>query len=298
MYPALKPNMERIAVVMRGHLRTWKYTKDIIQKFYSNISKEVDYYFILWDYEQTRNYDVRVDFPNGNLVKYMVVPIPGMNPAPSLPYEDTLYNGWRGPAHLAKFALPEIQQRKYDMIIETRPDIIPVRDHRYEVVIPGPNDYYTTEFSIVSFNRETRPGRDNVCLDDWMLIMHPDRYEEIANRATVIPNAGIHGHQRELATYIQSRGMKIWKTKWVRTFFTRPNSVEHLPNINFDEGWWVHYKGGNPPDCVKLIHLANDWSVLPIGTKLRLLKKYNFSEEDWKNEFHWRRVKAPSPISQ
>lgn len=288
--PPMKPNFRRIAVVLRGHLRTWRYIHPIVKKFYSNISVEVDYYMILWDYEQSRNYDVKADFQHDNLVKHLLIPIPDSGDQPG-----GLYNGWRGPAYLAKMALPEITQRQYDMVFETRPDIVPVLNHRLMPTAPTYNEYYTTAIPIVNLHGG-KPSSDNVCLDDWMLMMHPDRYEQMVNRAEIVDehffkHLNTYGHQRALALCIKHLGMKIWRPKWMSTLFTRPNSIEHLANINFDEGWWPWSPTSRSPDCNNLITYSNEWNFLPVGTKLRLINKYGLSMEDWKNEFHWRRPK-------
>jgi len=272
----------RIAVVQRGHLRTWKYIKNIVKDFYSNLAHEVDYYFILWDYEQTRNYDVSLDFNTGELIQYQLVPIPENKDS-----IDSLYNGWRGPSHLAQMAIPEISKRKYDLVIETRPDIIPVRNYYHVPIVPSYKDYYTTAFSVYSLDGN-RPSKNNVCLDDWTLIMHPDRYQEIAERAIKRPDGGLYGHQRVLGEYIQSCGMKIWRTKWMRSYFTRPNSIEHLPLINFRDGWWETQYGRPAASCDRLATFYREWGDLSNETKMNLLNQYGFSKEDWRNEFHWR----------
>ena len=295
--PPMRPAFQRIAVVLRGHLRTWRYINSIVKKFYSNISEEVDYYMILWDYEQSRNYNAKEDFQHDNLVKHLLVPIPDSGDQPG-----TLYNGWRGPAYLAKMALPEIKQRQYDMVFETRPDIVPVLNHRLMPTAPNYHEYYTTMFPIVNISGG-RNTSNHVCLDDWMLMMHPDRYEQMVNRAEIVDEhlfkqLNTYGHQRALALCIQHLGMKIWRPKWMSTLFTRPNSIEHLADINFDEGWWPWDPMSRGPDCNKLITYSHEWNVLPVGTKLRLINKYGLSIEDWKNEFHWRRPKKSSPTSE
>lgn len=290
------PVFNRIAVVLRGHLRTWPHNKHLVKKFYSTISHEVDYYVVLWEYEQTKQYNITQDFQTSELVKYQLVPVPD-NP------DDTegLYNGWRGPAHLASLALPEIARRKYDMVFETRPDIIPVLNHRLTPTAPSYHEYYTTNISIVNLLSD-KPSANNACLDDWMLMMHPDRYLDVVQRVQGVQKhffqeMKTYTHQRALALYIQHLGMKIWRPKWMTAFFTRPNTIEHLSDINFDEGWWPWSPVGSGPDCNRLITYHNEWNTLPVGTKFRLLNKYGLGMEDWRNDFHWRRPKKSSPTS-
>ncbi len=107
---------DRIAVVYRGHLRTWNYVKEVNFQFFDSISKNVDYYFVVWDlpYDLTR---IEEDFKNRNLIKFLLVD-----------KEEKYYQSDFGPPwHLNKI-LPFKKERekevKYDAIFDIRPDII------------------------------------------------------------------------------------------------------------------------------------------------------------------------------
>lgn len=279
----ITPAFKKIAVVLRGHIRTWEYISPIVKKFYATIAQEVDYYVVLWETEKSRNYDMTSDFKNENLVSNLLVPIPN---------DPEIYNGWAGPAYLSKRVVSNIVNEPYDMVFDTRPDIIPVLNPTVTPKPPTHQDYYTSEISIVCVNGERRT-KNNVCLDDWMLMCHPKRYSELALRTDVVKlefnkEWNTYGHQRALPLYIQSLGMKIWLAKWMKTFFIRPNAIPHLDTINFDEGWWPPHKAP-PPSCVILSEMSQQWHGLTVGNKLRLINQYNLSQEDWGNEFHWRR---------
>ena len=45
--------LKHIAVVLRGHVRTWNFCAPKVFDFYNQIAEDVDYYFIVWDTSNT-----------------------------------------------------------------------------------------------------------------------------------------------------------------------------------------------------------------------------------------------------
>ena len=45
--------LDHIAVVLRGHVRTWHYIYPMVFDFYDSIAENVDYYFVTWDTSNT-----------------------------------------------------------------------------------------------------------------------------------------------------------------------------------------------------------------------------------------------------
>ena len=43
--------MKNIAVILRGHFRTWDYNHKEAFKFYESIAENVEYYFVTWQLE-------------------------------------------------------------------------------------------------------------------------------------------------------------------------------------------------------------------------------------------------------
>lgn len=107
---------DRIAVIYRGHLRTWNYVKEVNFQFFESISKNVDYYFVTWDIGKDFS-AIENDFKDRNLIKFLLVK-----------RDDKYYQSDFGPVyHLSKI-LPYKKEReqtvKYDAVIDTRPDVI------------------------------------------------------------------------------------------------------------------------------------------------------------------------------
>ena len=63
--------MKNIAVVLRGHVRTWRFNAPKVFDFYNEIADNVDYYFITWDTSNTEG--IEETFINQNLVHFQIV---------------------------------------------------------------------------------------------------------------------------------------------------------------------------------------------------------------------------------
>ena len=59
-----------IAVVLRGHVRTWHFIYPLVFKFYESIAENVDYYFITWDTSNTNG--IEETFEGKNLIHFQV----------------------------------------------------------------------------------------------------------------------------------------------------------------------------------------------------------------------------------
>ena len=63
--------MKNIAVVLRGHVRTWHFNAPKVFDFYNEIADNVDYYFITWDTSNTEG--VEESFTNQNLIHFHIL---------------------------------------------------------------------------------------------------------------------------------------------------------------------------------------------------------------------------------
>ena len=57
---------KNIAVVLRGHVRTWHFNAPKVFDFYDSIAENVDYYFITWDSSNTDR--IEGTFKDQNLI--------------------------------------------------------------------------------------------------------------------------------------------------------------------------------------------------------------------------------------
>lgn len=161
---------ENLAVIIRGHIRTWHYTKEVNFKIFETIAKNIDYYFVTWDlpYNHKRIFK---DFKKRNLIKYLTVPI-----------KENYYNYFQGIYWLDHNILPFKRERdkeiNYDAIIVTRPDII-LSCSKDKLVFPKTNEIYCDWFKDV-FN--TVINRDVPEMCDYLGVMCNNTYEILTTK--------------------------------------------------------------------------------------------------------------------
>jgi hypothetical protein len=111
--------MKKVAVFVRGHMRTWDFNKDNIFNFCDKLGDRVDYYCAVW--MNKKNYSeidrMKADFAGRNLKIFL------------MPENHWEYDAFKGPAHMStmlnKFKLEEevLSGVVYDAVLDTRPDV-------------------------------------------------------------------------------------------------------------------------------------------------------------------------------
>jgi hypothetical protein len=138
--------MNNIAVVLRGHYRTWGYVHPAVFDFYDKIAENVDYYVVTWRYLNQSIVQFTEPFEKykKNLVKMLTV----------YP-DDAYYTSYLGPSYLSYQIIPDMinnhHKNKYDFVFNTRPDII------YRANIDSPK---------LSFRQDTFYTSGYVCQSD------------------------------------------------------------------------------------------------------------------------------------
>lgn len=143
---------KKIAVILRGHLRTWYIVKDYILSFWESQADRVDYYAAIWDTGVDRQRFIDC-FQGRNLQHYLFEPTK----------EDNIeFNQWTNPAYLSKKLTPYILEeeylsgQKYEYIVDTRPDVF----FDYTASDPIPEFYVGKNTVATTFmSRQVYPGR-------------------------------------------------------------------------------------------------------------------------------------------
>lgn len=110
--------MKKIAVVLRGHKRTWDFTKSHMFQFFEQMGCRVDYYVSLWNTPSVDQEQLTQDFVGKNLKALIITDT-----------STEFSNPWLGPAYLSNlvsghiFQEEYISRENYDMIFDTRPDV-------------------------------------------------------------------------------------------------------------------------------------------------------------------------------
>lgn len=279
--------MKNIAVVLRGHVRTWHFNAPKVFEFYNSIADNVDYYFTTWDTSNTDG--IEETFEYQNLIHFQIVSHSFENAILTEgDFKGKWYNGQLGPPYMNMMILPHLRRRekqletKYDCIFDTRPDVLPIRqkilfgeDAGKEISItkPEPNSIYITGLEVqlnLSSGLPTSSTED-IAIQDWFLYMGSDEFEKFSMRYhsdNFIYTMGTGpGTQIELREYISVNKMYLCIQDWSRGYMMRPN-VFRLD--------WLDSK-----DLTTILDTNREWPDLLKDKKIENCERYNIALSDY-----------------
>lgn len=150
-----------LAVIIRGHFRTWDFCKSVLLDKLNSLAPNVDFYFATWDIPSKNLTNLHKDFYQKNLKEIIVVP------------KSDDYMAYSGVAKLSYLAIHTntfLQNKKqYQAIIDTRPDITPCYFNLNNFFGPNANTIHT-EFC------------KNNMMSDLFLYSTIDTHEKFSNR--------------------------------------------------------------------------------------------------------------------
>lgn len=246
--------MKHIAVIIRGHLRTWNYTKQISFDFYDSIADKVDYYFATWQmYDPVVIHNVIQDFEGRNLVKLLTMPITNEN-----------YNGWVGPGLSNYLLIPYKKQRekqiKYDAVFDTRPDILPYMKSG-PVIPPESRSLYTTYFNNQREMLYDPNSEFHIGLGDHFFMMTSEVHDIISQRYIL---EAAYGPHVELQQICESEGINACNLSWAGAEITRPNCMDEVPDPSKYYTAW-----------------RRDWGSISSEEKMECLIRHSIKIEDY-----------------
>lgn len=246
--------MKHIAVMIRGHLRTWNYNKQVIFDFYDSIADNVDYYFATWGmYDPAVISSVQQDFAGKNLIKLLTVPV-----------VSDIYNGWTGPGLFSYLLIPYKRQRekkvKYDAVFDMRPDvIIGLRDQN--IICPEPKTLYTTHFNNQREILIDPSSKFCIGLADHFFVTTSEVYDIMSHRYIIF---AIEGPHIAIQRICEAEGINACTISWINVEMTRPNCFDDVPDSR-------KYIGSE----------RRDWIVLSSEEKIQLLNRHGIKIEDY-----------------
>ena len=248
--------MNNIAVVLRGHYRTWGYVHPAVFDFYDKIAKNVDYYVVTWRYDGqfTNQFIKPFKKYNKNLVKFLTV------------YPDnTYYTSYLGPSYLSYQIIPDIlsnhYKNKYDFVFNTRPDII-YRIRPGKSLTLKEDTFYTTDYVC---QPDGRNDTYHIGVEDHLFASSFDVHSIMNMRHNEIETMGCHNQILYRAT---EYGIKTAAMHNVQAHIVRPTAFEMCPDsLNYFNGNYFSY--------------SMDWFNMNKEDKLRLIQKYSIPEQDY-----------------
>jgi hypothetical protein len=254
--------MDRIAVMLRGHMRTWEYLKPAAVEFYESIAHNVDYYAASWD--SSTHHDGLLRALNGlNVIAAIVVP-----------EHPQYYSSWSGPAWLSYNLIPYKRVRekevKYDAVFDTRPDVIYQLNEGLSVLPPQPNTLYTTLLTNLKGNLSEPDSLYHIGLKDHFFMMTSEVYDIHAQRfLTGTPN-GCHA---ELLDMCGREKLHACVMDWVTAEITRPNAITKIPD---PKDYF-----NNKKTKTNWADIQHEWTSMPLTEKLEILKCNNIAPGDY-----------------
>ena len=248
--------MKNIAVILRGHYRTWEYNHKEAFKFYESIAENVEYYFVTWRLDNMFTKRITDSFEDNNqkLIKFL----------PIYP-EDLYYTSWHGPSWLNHCIVPYKKQREreitYDAVFDTRPDIIYKRIENKIVLLPETNTLYVTRYE----PQHGPDGNKHIGIEDHFMMSTSEVHNIMSTRHAYLDVIGCQSQILKLATDF---GIHTALIDWVRDSIVRPTAFTNIPDPN--KYFESDYR-----------KVAREWGTMPLEQKLTLLKHYAIDPEDY-----------------
>jgi hypothetical protein len=251
--------LENIAVMLRGHNRTFKYTNKIIFDFFSKISNNVDYYYSTW-LESSAFYSSAGSFNEQNLIAHV-----------NTQRSEEYYSSWASPAYLSFRLVPYKHRREksitYDAVFDTRPDVAPflkkINLNNF-IQKPRPNTIYTTGYEIQhNFHKNCR----SIAVQDWFVMMDSKSYDVMAERFIHNNREGV---QISWITYANLNNIHVAYLDWVDPIMVRPDMLY----VDID----------SPNLYEELQNKRYNWKQIDVNEKIRIMDETGVCAFDYMTE--------------
>jgi hypothetical protein len=278
----------RIAVMLRGHVRTWNYIYPLVFDFYDNLAGTVDYYFCTWDTSNTKG--VEETFKGKNLISFQILPHDFEPPARHIQDDVTLgkyYNAMLGPPYMNKMMEPYLDAKEkemgkfYDAIFDTRPDVLPsikLYPKKLTPIFPESNTVVVTglEFQTnLTMSNNPKSGMKDIAVRDWFMMMCSKEFRKMASRYDSdnwLYKAGEGpGCQIDYREYVTAQNLKLCTSDWVQALMIRPNC------FTLD---WLYRN-----DTEEIQSRSPEWALLEKEEKIRLCERYGVALSDYTDTF-------------
>lgn len=170
--------MSSVAVVLRGHVRTWDFCKTSMFQVLESQYNDIDWYMVTWRESVTdqRVQSLHEDFQGRNFTLKVIEE------------SSSEYNAWTSMGRCCMEVLDDIMEKQYTTVVETRPDM-------YLEMPPGvnfpevePGCFYTTGF-VINWGEVVDVGSQ-----DWFLMYDAQGFHTFAHERFTTVEAPVTGH--------------------------------------------------------------------------------------------------------
>jgi len=259
-----KKKYRNIAVLYRGHLRTWDSTKNLNFVWFDLLSEKVDYYFVTWNEPFYDKEKIKQDFNDRNLVKLLFLDR-------EKKFYNAIYSSAWMLANISPYILENDAQYKYDVIIELRPDhaILKLSFNDIEE-----NTYYTC---FEGYNSNFWPMRG---VTDQHAVYKSDVLQKLSEKFKMPYVTDLHCPEVYLRNFLINEGIQIVADRdnpdrTITTQIIRPN-FDNLDCISISS-----------TACILFYFDKNNINDLKISWH-SLMNQFEKLENDWRTNFDWR----------
>lgn len=236
--------LNHIAVILRGHVRTWRWIHPYAFNFYDKLAYNVDYYFISWQGSE-KNTNVWGSFEGRNLIACQFIK------------ENSDMNfSYLTASYMSYYMLPYKHKREktvnYDMVIDSRPDVLPFLNADKHIFQPEPNVLYTTQFER---HHNQRTNYYDVAIGDWFLASTSKVHDVMCERFI---ESNDQSNQITIRTYAEDQGYSVNLLPYVTALMCRPTIFEATENNKVEPGF--------------IRHLTQLWSDMSKDEKIQMLE--------------------------
>lgn len=206
--------LKKIAVILRGHKRTWEYTKQTIFNFFADKAEVVDYYVSWWRTGSATYESINNDFIGKRLKACKLTD-------EIRQYCDPFYS----PSFLSNLLIKDIAEEElssgqcYDLIIETRPDVI----------------HYGHTFASRWFCQDRSIGFTKINIDNGEVVGLTDHCYVAKSHSLFLYNTKVNlnidynfnpplrfGHHTFYLRFMDYVKLEYWENPWFNSIIIRP----------------------------------------------------------------------------
>lgn len=199
-----------MAVVLRGHLRTWNFCKtslfSVLESEYTNI----DWYMVTWreSVNEQRIQSLHQDFQGRNFTLKVIE-----EPSPN-------YDAWTSIGRCCLEVADIIQEKQYTTVVETRPDVYLHLHSGVHLPEVHPACFYTTGY-VLNWG-----GVKQLGAEDWFLMYHALSFHAFAHERVNTLTPPVAGHLKMAVTHNKTL-MSLLCHQGLDVEIVRPSIWEH-----------------------------------------------------------------------